>query len=261
MQETLTRGLVVLVAAHPDDETIGAGGMLSRMQEPVIVHVTDGAPANPDWAQNAGYSSAEEYAKARRQELLNALELAGIGEERLRSLHLADQGVWLELAELAEKLRRILEELRPRSVLTHAYEGGHPDHDSTAFAVHAACLMLAKPPKAYEFTSYHSADGDSAAIETGRFLPGGDAGEAITLTNQERERKRRMIECFGSQIEMLRQFPVDVERFRAAPVYDFTQPPHTGRLFYENFAWGTTGEQWRLAAALALRSLGIPETI
>jgi LmbE family N-acetylglucosaminyl deacetylase len=261
VQETLTRGLVLLVAAHPDDETISAGGILPRMQEPVIAHVTNGAPANPDWAHHAGYASVNEYAKARRQELLNALAIAGIGEERLRGLDIADQSAWLEMAQLAENLRSLLEELEPRAVLTHPYEGGHPDHDSTAFAVHAACLMLAKPPKVYEFTSYHSANGDSAAIETGRFLAGGDAGEAVALTKQESERKRRMIECFASQLAMVRQFPVDVERFRAAPVYDFTQPPHTGRLFYENFALGTTGEQWRLAAALAMRSLGIPETI
>ena len=35
-------------------------------------------------------------------------------------------------------------------------------------------------------------------------------------------------------------FPIAIERFRPAPDYDFTQPPHEGRLFYENYDWGMT---------------------
>ncbi len=250
-----------MVAAHPGDETIGAGGLLSRIQEPVIVEVTGGAPANPDWAQRTGYTSSEEYARARRQELLNALDFAGMSEKRLRPLHFTDQETWTRLAELTTRLKELLDELRPRTVLTHPYEGGHPDLDSTAFAVHAACLLIDHPPNVYEFTSYHATGGDTNGLETGRFLPGGDLGQPIALTTEERERKCRMIECFASQRDLLRHVAVDVERFRPAPVYDFTQPPHPGLLFYERFAWGTTGNQWRLAAALALRSLGIPETL
>jgi len=48
-----------------------------------------------------------------------------------------------------------------------------------------------------------------------------------------------------------------MERFRAAPVYDFTQAPHPGKLFYENFDWGMTGERWRDLAAEALNELGM----
>jgi len=36
---------VLLLAAHPDDESIGVGGMLPRLAGTVqVVHVTDGAP-------------------------------------------------------------------------------------------------------------------------------------------------------------------------------------------------------------------------
>ena len=65
-----------------------------------------------------------------------------------------------------------------------------------------------------------------------------------------------MISCFASQLHMLRNFPVDVERFRPAPAYDFTSAPHPGRLYYENFDWGVTGERWRRLAEEALRTLG-----
>ena len=47
----------------------------------------------------------------------------------------------------------------------------------------------------------------------------------------------------------------DAERFRPAPNYDFTRPPHAGQLFYEKFNWGMTGEQWRALAGRALQRL------
>jgi N-acetylglucosamine malate deacetylase 2 len=251
----------MLVAAHPDDETAGAGGILPRLRDLVIVHVTDGAPRNMADARRAGYDDRGDYARARRQELLNALELAGIGQERTRNIGIADQEASPEMTAIASRLAKLLREVRPSAILTHPYEGGHPDHDATAFAVHAACLLSPQPPHVYEFTSYHAADGaeNSAAFEFGRFLPGEDRGEAVTLTEADRERKIRMLDCFATQADILRRFPVDIERFRPAPLYDFTQPPHPGRLLYENFDWGMTGEHWRTLAAQARQSLGIPE--
>jgi hypothetical protein len=47
--------------------------------------------------------------------------------------------------------------IKPDIVFTHPYEGGHPDHDFTAFAVHAAC-RLTKSTKSViaEFASYNA---------------------------------------------------------------------------------------------------------
>lgn len=52
-------------------------------------------------------------------------------------------------------------------------------------------------------------------------------------------------------LKRCRSFPIDVERFREAPEYDFTQPPHEGRLHYEYFDWGMTGDRWRSLASEA----------
>jgi LmbE family N-acetylglucosaminyl deacetylase len=270
VEEALTRRPVMLVVAHPDDETLGAGGVLAQIEQPIIVHVTDGAPRNLSDARAAGYDLREEYARARRQELLNALELAGISPEQTRALNFADQEASLDMAYVALRVLALLREVHPQVVLTHSYEGGHPDHDATAFAVHAACILSPIPPALYEFTSYHAfvADGSGplnaqgeAKIEIGRFLPGEDAGEVITLSAKARDLKCRMLECFASQARMLSQFPVDTERFRSAPVYDFSQPPHPGKLFYDYFPWGMTSERWLRLATQAARSLGISERL
>lgn len=258
VEEALVEGPAILVAAHPDDETIGAGGLLGFMRNVLIVHVTDGAPRNFSDGRAAGYGLREDYAAARRQELRNALELAGIGEDRTHTLGFIDQEASFGMPEVARRLTAFFEEWRPRAVLTHPYEGGHPDHDATAFAVHAACALVPAPPAIYEFTSYHVYD---SQMEVGLFLRGEEAGEAVVLTDELRKRKALMLESFATQREMLRHFPVDVERFRAAPAYDFTQSPHPGTLFYEQFDWGITGRQWRRLATEAAQILRIPEII
>jgi len=252
----LTTRPVVVVAAHPDDETVGAGGLLPAMRHATLVTVTDGAPHDPGDAERAGCNSREEYARLRREEMFSALSVAGIPEERCRTLNVVDQEASLEMAYLTMRLVDVLRELRPSAVLTHPYEGGHPDHDATAFAVHAACARVPNPPEVFEFASYHAASESAPVIEAGTFLPDPGKVETAPLSDEARARKSAMIERYASQLHMLRHWPLDVERYRAAPVYDFTQAPHEGRLYYEHFPWGVTGERWRLLARDALRTLG-----
>ncbi|OLE88653.1 MAG: hypothetical protein AUG08_07550 [Acidobacteria bacterium 13_1_20CM_2_55_15] len=59
---------------------------------------------------------------------------------------------------------------------------------------------------------------------------------------------------------MLADFPMDAERFRVAPPYNFREPPHEGSLYYEQFDWGVKGEQWRRFAAAALSELELCRT-
>jgi LmbE family N-acetylglucosaminyl deacetylase len=256
IEEALTNRAVVVVAAHPDDETIGAGGLLPRMKHPFIVTVAEGSPRNPADAERAGCASREEYALLRRDELVAALAVAGIPPDRLRTLNIVDQEASLEMAYVTMHLVEIFRELNPAAVLTHPYEGGHPDHDATAFAVHAACNRVPSPPIVFEFTSYHATPGRDGVLAVGDFLPALDQCETLELSPEAREAKARMIACYRSQWHMLENFALDVERFREAPTYDFTRAPHDGKLLYENFEWGVTGERWRLLAEKALRTLG-----
>lgn len=254
---------LLLAAAHPDDETIGFGGQLPRFRDATILHVTDGAPRDGADAARHGFTRPADYAAARRAELLAALALAGIGVDRALTLGLPDQQASLHLEPLARTIARLILERRPALVVTHAYEGGHPDHDATAFAVQAALRLLpgdVTRPVLLEMACYHAAPGGGMA--TGCFLPaaGPTAGaEPVTLalSPEACERKRRMVACFPTQREMLALFPIGAECLRPAPCHDFTRPPHPGRLHYENFSWGMTGERFRALAAAALRGLGL----
>ena len=77
----------------------------------------------------------------------------------------------------------------------------------------------------------------------------------LGLTPDTQLLKLRMFEQFVSQRECLAAFPVSAERFRLAPRYVFTAPPHEGELDYERYCATICGEEWRARAALALDQL------
>ncbi len=231
-------GRAVVVVAHPDDESVGLGGHLAALKPSAVVCVTDGAPRRlPD---------AAALAERRHEELCAALDAAGLGRDVLRMLGTPDQEAIFRCAEVAGALRRIMDELRPDAVFTHAYEGGHPDHDATALATHVALAGLPAHPALLEFASYNA----SGLL---RFLPDGRRVVELALSDERRELKARLVACHASQREVLAPFPFDRECVRLAPDYDFRAPPHSGRLHYERYDWGVNGPRWRELAAEALR--------
>lgn len=246
---------VAAVVAHPDDEVISAGMLLRRVQQRGgivdLVHVTDGAPRNGRDARQQGFSTAEEYAIARRSELQRALATLGLAPREQVAFDVTDQEASLQIPELADHLAGVLASLRPDVILTHPFEGGHPDHDATACAVHRAlergvfdsALLLV------EFTSYHRGP---EGMRVGSFLPGtGADADTLLLADEERGLKRRALECFASQAAIVAWFPLDAERFRPAPRYDFLQPPYKGQPLYEDFDWGMSERRWRELARRA----------
>lgn len=248
---------VLVVVAHPDDEAIGAGVLMAGLPDVVVTHVTDGAPRNPSAARRRGFPNREAYAQARRDEVLDALALVGVDADRLHCLGFMDGEATLRLVELCHMVIDLFLEHEPEMVLTHPYEGGHTDHDATAFAVHLACGILrrenVRAPIVLELTSYHNRNGKRVRS---RFLHRQNVPEsALPLTPDDQLLKLRMFEQFVSQRDCLSAFPVESERFRVAPRYVFTSPPHEGTLDYERFCSTICGEEWRARAAEALEVL------
>ncbi|MBW7956994.1 MAG: PIG-L family deacetylase [Deltaproteobacteria bacterium] len=248
----------LVVAAHPDDEVAGAGALLRYLERAFFVHVTDGAPRDLADAVSHGFSSAEEYAEARRKELFAALSISGIRPEDCFPPWVPDREAGYHLVEIALKLRDAIMETGAESVLTLAYEGGHPDHDSLCFAAHAAAGLIRKaggdPPPLIEYALYNAMDGRLSSLE---FIPREGFDEiTFMLSEEERRIKGRMMDCFATQAPVLSMFPLQFERFRPAPPYVFTASPHEGRLHYEQFDWGIDGKKWRELASGAMKELG-----
>lgn len=107
---------LVVVAAHPDDETIGAAGLLLRAGRAAVVHLTDGAPRDPA-LRPEGEHDRQAYARRRRAEALAALAEAGLGAGDVVALGATDQEAVVALAPLARELAAVLDALRPRVVV------------------------------------------------------------------------------------------------------------------------------------------------
>lgn len=251
---------VALVVAHPDDETLGIGARMACLRHLVLIHLTDGAPRTPGLPGSEDGPRRAAVAAERSRELDRALAALGATPRRRTAYGYSDQESIVHLSEIVARLRDDL--ARVAFVVTHAYEHGHPDHDTAALAVHMACALLAGSGvqvPIIEFPSYHLRR-DGACF--GAFWPARGHRQWIAkLDLRERERKIHALACFASQREMLRNFPVDVERFRRAPAYDFRQPAPPPFAWYDQRKWPVDCRGWResarqglmqMAAALAL---------
>jgi LmbE family N-acetylglucosaminyl deacetylase len=226
---------VLIAVAHPDDETLGcAHELLRRPAACRILHTTDGAPfAERFWAQ-AGAASRAEYAARRREELLAAMRVFGIAPAQLEQLPFADREATRHLSSLAAAIREQLERCKPAIVYTHPFEGGHPDHDATAWAVRSAIEALeasgAPVPEVREFTGYHARDGE---FFCGAFLEDTSQETETALSEAEQRTKRAALDCYQSQQRVILRFPLSPQRWRPAPRYHFRRRPHPGPLYYE----------------------------
>ncbi|HEV8240202.1 MAG TPA: PIG-L family deacetylase [Thermoanaerobaculia bacterium] len=247
---------VMVLAAHPADESLGAAGLLSRLNDPWVVCLTDGAPRDRRFVPKGFPPSPSGYAKRRRQELRAALSVASVGIDRLLQLDIPDQEAALAIPKLVHRLTTLARGLRPHLLVTHGYEGGHPDHDAAALAARLAVERLDRQegaaPALAEMLSYHR-EGDRLVAD--RFLPAPTDRWTVLLRLSPRERRlrREMLECHASQVATMVQLPERPwERLRPAPHYDFLRPPHEGPLQYEVLGFALSGERWRELAAAAM---------
>jgi LmbE family N-acetylglucosaminyl deacetylase len=243
-------GRVLVLVAHADDESVAYGALLQRARRPVVVIATDGAPQDSYfWGS---YGSREKYAAVRCDEARRAAALAGVGELVLlaeRDVRLVDQRLFLNLPAAYALLEKIVERVRPESIATLAYEGGHPDHDCCSLLGAMLGERFAVP--VWEAPLYHRAGGGAAdiaeigvaGIEAGgelrlqQFIDENGGERLLEITPEELERKREMCAQYVSQGTFLGSFDAAREVMRPQVKYDYRRAPHTGLTNYEQWQW------------------------
>lgn len=207
------------------------------MQEPCVAFMTDGAPEDEYWWKK--YGSRDAYARLRQQEARNALASVGVGqslflrESEMRPYEFSDQQLHTVLDRAFEELAHFSARFKPDALLTLAYEGGHPDHDSCAFLSSRLGEFLAVP--VFEAPLYHRTGNlphfQQWTCDTGTSCE-------IEIKDEALSRKKVMLTQYRSQFTTLSEgFRPEVERFRIQAKYDFSQPPHPGKLNYEAWGW------------------------
>jgi LmbE family N-acetylglucosaminyl deacetylase len=251
------RTTCAVVVAHPSDEIVGAGCLISKLIDIAVLHTTDGAPADMVDAKAAGFENLIDYATARRNECRTALALVNVNTDRISDVGIMDRCASEFLAELARTIALFIQQMGATIVVTHPYEGAHPDHDATAFATHAALGLLNKngfrPPALFEMALHPSLNSDAKIPE---FLLAKDRETTVLMPDgKSKELKAKMFECFSSQQSSLSESPIGPEKFRVPTDYDFKRPPCEGKLHYENFDWAPSPVEWQQHAHEAWSNL------
>jgi LmbE family N-acetylglucosaminyl deacetylase len=198
----------------------------------LVVFATDGAPEDPYFWKK--YGSREALAGVRRKEAEHAMAEVGVHEYTI--LGFTDQHLHRYLGEALQKLVRIAREYRSTAIVTHAYEGGHPDHDACSYLAARVSEQLGL--QVWEMPLYHRNGGHGHVQQ---FIDG-EAEFVVEPTDAEQERKWRMSAAYASQGDVIRHFPERREIFRQQRTYDYARRPHEGKLNYEVWGWPITGE-------------------
>jgi LmbE family N-acetylglucosaminyl deacetylase len=203
----------LVVAPHPDDEILGAAGLLARAARTgapaEVVAVTDGEASHPD----SVVVTRERLAAIRRRETDEALRRLGAAGRPVHRLGHPDGAVDEDALTVA--LAGLLHPGR-RCVATWRHDG-HPDHEAVGRAAARACAATGAVLIEYPVWTWHWAEPADPRVPWA-------AARALVLTPDERERKRAAIAAFVSQIAPLGPAPADAAILPSHVLARFDRP-------------------------------------
>lgn len=224
---------VLVVAAHCDDESIGAASWLLRAPAAVVI-LTDGTPKNPAWFGRGHRWNAALYRQVRRRECRSALTAFGVPASRLLQGGIPDQELGRRLGDGLRLLQAAARRFRPEVIVAPAYEGGHPDHDAANFLVAWLRRERLAPTVRHwwEYALYTSRDGQIAI----HHLPAGAGRRQAHLRVEQEQQRRRAVAAYRSQAQTLGGMVRFRECWRPLREHDYSRPPLPCPPVYEQ--WG-----------------------
>jgi LmbE family N-acetylglucosaminyl deacetylase len=139
---------------------------------------------------------------------------------RQRGSYFVDQHLFQDLPGALLALRKIAREFSPDAIVSHAYEGGHIDHDACSFIAQQVAAELSLPR--FEFPLYGAEkDGKRAWQQFPDVRP--DTFE-LQLSLAELACKAKMTAEYQTQPGAFSVFNQAIERFRRASAESFSLP-------------------------------------
>jgi LmbE family N-acetylglucosaminyl deacetylase len=140
----------LVLAPHPDDETLGCGATILRKVAAgtavTVVVVTDGRHSHC-----SDKLSPEELAALRRTEMAEAGRRLGLPAGALRWAGFEDGTLTEREDDLAGYLIALLAEVRPQEVYTTCADEPHPDHAALGRAARRAAAGSVHRPRVLEY--------------------------------------------------------------------------------------------------------------
>ncbi|MFD2936621.1 PIG-L deacetylase family protein [Spirosoma flavum] len=148
-------GNTLVIAPHPDDESLGCGGTIALLrQRGYSVHVlfvSDGTMSHP----NSPSYPADRLRQVRETEALEALRLLDVPAENALFMRQKDTQVFTpdspEFAEAVDFVHALLMSVRPATVLVPWRRDPHRDHRASWHQLMAALAKLPTQPRVLEY--------------------------------------------------------------------------------------------------------------
>jgi LmbE family N-acetylglucosaminyl deacetylase/SAM-dependent methyltransferase len=148
-------GTTVVIAPHPDDESLGCGGtiaLLRQMDLPVhVIFVSDGSKSHP----NSKKFPAEKLRELRETEALKALEILNVPAANASFMRLKDRSVpdstSSDFDAVVKQMAEALKRIDPETVLVTWEKDPHPDHRAAWQILHKAILQLKIQPRVLQY--------------------------------------------------------------------------------------------------------------
>lgn len=148
----------VVVAPHPDDETLGCGAVIARKRaagtDVTVVVVTDGRHSH-----RSATVSPDELAALRADEARAACTRLGVEPSRLHLLGLEEATAASRREEVARRLAEVLDDAQPDEVLTTCASDWHVDHQAVSAAARKAVASACPGARILEFPIWFWVDG------------------------------------------------------------------------------------------------------
>jgi LmbE family N-acetylglucosaminyl deacetylase len=131
-ETVLDWGKTLIVAPHPDDESLGCGGAIALLREfdveVSVVVLSDGTLSHP----HSKKFPAEKLRDLREFEIKDALEMLGVTEKSIEFFRYQDRSVPSENSEnfneAVERCCKQIATLKPDTILVPWRRDPHPDH-------------------------------------------------------------------------------------------------------------------------------------
>ena len=227
-------GGVLVFAAHQDDEVLGLGSTLakhrSRGDRVTVVFTTNGAGAN--WKESNAAKRA--ISAVRFQEARDALAVISIDAAEIICLGFPDGGLHRYIPEASDDIATLIRTIVPHTIYVHAMEGGHLDHDVTAFVVQEVSARLLIE-RVFEWAEYNSEARGGQPLADARFasdpyVPDFDCAPT-PFDQSEFTSKQQMLAKYASQAVSIRYYPFCSEILRKArPIHLLPRLAHFTRM-------------------------------
>jgi LmbE family N-acetylglucosaminyl deacetylase len=202
-------GRVAVIAPHPDDESLGCGGLIARLAAlgapPLVVVISDGTGSHP----NSPSFPSERLRALREAETVAALAVLG-SPAPPEFMRLRDTAVPRPdepgFADAVERLAVLLREAVTDTIAVSYRDDPHCDHQAAFALTTAASERIGRPVRLLEYVIWN----DAAAAAT----PPGFREWRLNIAEAV-DAKQRAIHCHRSQTTDL--IDDDPQAFRLDP--------------------------------------------